>query len=317
VAVECAVELALLVVEVACLPDLGGLAARCLERVTPDGVLDQDPAQRAVDFEAVGVGVGIGRVIGAEQAADGAVGEVQGQHEGAVAAAGLAGHFGHDGVDGATQELQLVERMALGLYQIGVGVVATAFAAEAPGGKDQVAQPPVLDGFLCELDGFGVAMVEVDGEEEIALAGFFEECVRFVQAEGERLFRQQGDAGLDDLKRGLEVALVGQAEADEVGMLGVDHLLDVKIGADAVLSGARLCLFGSAPDHGAEVHVLPFGEDACMLASPSTGADHGDLDAILRAHCSMITFPVCPAKNSSKAAWMSLTPKRWVMMGRR
>jgi hypothetical protein len=78
VLVEGAVELAVDVVEVAGLPDAADLASDLGEGVTLDGVLDQEPAAGAVQLEPVGPGIGVGGVVGADQAPDRSVGEVQG-----------------------------------------------------------------------------------------------------------------------------------------------------------------------------------------------------------------------------------------------
>src|SRR5918994_280799 len=138
VLVEGAVELAVDVVEVAGLPDAADLAPGLGEGVALDGVLDQDSAAGAVQLELVGRRIGIGGVVGADQAADRSAGEVEGGHQGRIAPAGLVGHLGGHRVDRPAQVLEHVEAVALGLDEVGVGMGARPpLAAETPGGEKQ------------------------------------------------------------------------------------------------------------------------------------------------------------------------------------
>lgn len=89
--------------------------------------------------------------------------------------------------------LEHVEAVALRLDQVGVGVVdARSLASEAPRGEHRVAGPAVIDGPLRVLHGTGVAVIEVDGEEQILRRGFGQERVRLRQVEHERLLARTG-----------------------------------------------------------------------------------------------------------------------------
>src|SRR5215208_2711517 len=169
VPVESPVELAVTVVKVSGLPYPRRLVAGGLERVPAYGVLYEHTTCCAVDLQGVRPAVGVGRIVRAEQTADRPVGEAQGEGDCAVPASCLICHLGHDGFDPATQVLQHVEAVALGLYEVGVGMRGIGwFPSETPRGEDYLAKQALLYCFPRPLHGPGVAVVEVDGEEQAA-----------------------------------------------------------------------------------------------------------------------------------------------------
>ena len=105
------------------------------------------------------------------------------------------------------------------------------------------------------------------------------------------------------------MALVGQADGDEVGPLAVQHLVEVGVAAHAEFLGALLGLFGGATGDGDELDLGVRCEDPRVLPTPAARADERDLD-----HCSITTLPVSPFQNSSNASWILSTPMRWVMI---
>lgn len=58
--------------------------------------------------------------------------------------------------------------MTLGLDEVGVRMIAASLAAKPPGREDDFAESAFPDGGACHLDGTRVAMIEIDGEEQIA-----------------------------------------------------------------------------------------------------------------------------------------------------
>ena len=186
-------------------------------------------------------------------------------------------------------------------------------APESPGGEDDLPQAPLLDRAMRHLHGLGVAVVEVDREEQPALLGRAEERIGLVEVEDQRLLHQQWETGADDLQRRGEVFPVGQGEADQVGLLLVQHLIDVEVASQVELPGAGLSLLRRPPGHRAEVHILPMGEHPRVLEAPTAGPDDGDLDFLV-AHCSTTTFPAAPSANVSNARAISSIPKRCVMI---
>src|SRR5215210_1008871 len=163
--VEGPVELAVPVVEVSGLPYPRGFVTGGLERVPAHGVLHEHAPSCAVDLQRVRSAVSVGRVVGADQATDSPVGEAQGEGERAVPAARLFRHLGHDGFDPATQVLQHVEAVALGLYEVGVRVRGLRwFPAETPRGEDYIAEQTLLYRFQGHPYRPRVAVVEIDGE---------------------------------------------------------------------------------------------------------------------------------------------------------
>src|SRR5918995_4788184 len=170
--VESPVELAVHIVEVSGLPYPGGLVAGGLERVPAYGVLHEHASRCAVDLQRVSPSVSVGRVVRADQTADRPVGEAQGERERAVPATSYICHLGHDGFDPSAQVLQHVEAVALGLYEVGVGMGGIGwFASETPRGEDYLAQQTLLYRFPRHPHGPGVAVVEVDGEKQAAAGG--------------------------------------------------------------------------------------------------------------------------------------------------
>src|SRR5829696_1640902 len=122
-----------------------GLVAGGLERVPAYGVLHEHASRCAVDLQRVRPSISIRRVVRALEAADRSVGEAQGEGERAVPAACLICHLGHDGFDPATQVLQHVEAVALGLYEVGVGMRGIRwFPSETPRGEDYLAKQALL-----------------------------------------------------------------------------------------------------------------------------------------------------------------------------
>jgi hypothetical protein len=117
--------------------------------------------------------VSVGGIVGTEETADRPFSEAQGEGDRAVAAACHFGHLGHYGFDPATQVLEDVEAVALGLDEIGVGMGGLGwFPAETPGGEDYLAELTLLYRFPRLLYRPGVAVVEVDGEEQAAPGRF-------------------------------------------------------------------------------------------------------------------------------------------------
>jgi hypothetical protein len=126
-------------------------------------------------------------------------------------------------------------------------------------------------------------VVEVEREEHPAALGLRQQHVRLGQVEDERLLDEQRHAPLQQVQGRGEVLLVGQAHADEVGLLGVEHLVEVGVGASTVRVGARPRAFLAAADDGAQVRVGPAREHAGVLLPPATGADDRDAQRVRRA----------------------------------
>src|SRR5918993_3744275 len=167
--VESPVELAVLVVEVSGLPYPRRLLTRRLERVPAHGVLDEHASSRAVDPQRVRPAVCVGGIVRADQTAYRSVGEAHGEGERTVSSSCLFGHLGHDGFDPATQVLQHVEAVALGLYEVGVGVWGLGrFPAETPRGENYIAEHTLLYRVPRHPNRLRIAVVEVDGEEQVA-----------------------------------------------------------------------------------------------------------------------------------------------------
>src|SRR4029450_10989357 len=105
------------------------------------------------------------------------------------------------------------------------------------------------------------------------------------QVEDQRLLDQEREAGADDRERRLEVALVGQADRDQVGALPLQHLLEGDARAGPELAGPGGGAFGRAADHRAEVHIGPLGIHPGVLASPPRpGAHHRNPGPLLLRH---------------------------------
>jgi len=105
------------------------------------------------------------------------------------------------------------------------------------------------------------------------------------------------------------MALIGEAEAYEIGLLPIQHLIEIRIGADAEFIGSFLSPLRGATGNGDELNVRVGGKNPRMLPPPTARAHEGDFD-----HCSMTTLPVLPPQKSSNACWISFTPMRWVMI---
>lgn len=105
---------------------------------------------------------------------------------------GLVRHLGHYGRDRPAQVLQHVKAMALSLDQLCVGVRTTKvrLTSEAPGAENPFAHPTTVDDRLCTTHRLGVAMVEVDCEEDASLLRLRQQLVGFGEVEGEWLFDQ-------------------------------------------------------------------------------------------------------------------------------
>src|SRR5260221_8698341 len=120
--------------------------------------------------------------------------------------------------------LQHVEPVTLRLDQIRVRMRARPrFSAKAPGCEHEITEIAALDCFSCTSYRLGIAVVEVDREEQIALRRRVEQNPGFVELEDQRLLGEQRDAGLDDLESRIEVTLVVQRETDEIRLLRIEH----------------------------------------------------------------------------------------------
>ena len=115
-------------------------------------------------------------------------------------------------------------------------------------------------------------MVEVDREEEPALVGFTQQRIRLVEVEDQRLLHEQRDSAAKQVQGRFEVPLVRQADGDQVRALGVEHLVDVRVGGTAERGSAR-CGPGLVPAHDrAELRVRSSREDARVLEPPTRRA---------------------------------------------
>src|SRR5919199_1019476 len=123
-----------------------------------------------------------------------------------------------------------------------------------------------------------------------------------VQAKDQRFFHQERATGLDDLQCRFEMALIGQAEAHQIGAFLMEHLPDVEVITCAKLFRTCPGALQRPPDHRTKIDVGAFGEDTGMLQAPAACADQRYLYLSPLAHGSITTLPVAPRKKSSKAA---------------
>ena len=277
VPVESALELPRLVVEVAGLPHLARLVADGGDRQSADGVLDQQAAGPAVDLQLLGQGIGVGRVVRADEAADAPVGELERDGDGRVRAAVGPRHLRHHGDDRSAEVLDRVERVALRLDQLCVRVRPDVrLAAEPPAREDDVAEGARRDRGLGAEHRLGVAVVEVDGEEQIPLGRLAQELVRLAEVEHQRLLDEERHSGPDQLERRGEVVLVRQRDGDEVRLDGVEHGGDVGEAGGVRLRCLPACPVLVPADDRDDGRVEPLGEDPDVLPAPTAGADDGD-----------------------------------------
>jgi hypothetical protein len=80
-------------------------------------------------------------------------------------------------------------------------MIAPPLPAKAPSGKDHLPELPRLDRLARQLQRLGIAVVEVDGEEQVVLRRLRQQGIRFPNVKGQRLFHEQRIARLDDLER--------------------------------------------------------------------------------------------------------------------
>src|SRR5882757_747993 len=111
------------------------------------------------------------------------------------------------------------------------------------------------------------------------------------------------------------MVLIRQRHRHQIRLFGVEHLSNLGVGVGA----QPVCLGGGArgvtTDDGAQFGVGTLAEYPSVLAPPTARTDNGDPQQfrIHRASCSTTTFPVSPARNSSKARSNSATGIRCVM----
>ncbi len=280
VSVERAVEVARFVVEVARLPHLRRLVSRRGEREPAHRVLDEHPSTGPVDLEAVGVGVGVRGVVGAQERPDRPAGELQRDSDRGVGTRpGFVALLTHDRRDRAAQVLEHVQSVDLGLDEVGVRRgPEVGLAAEAPGREDDLAELARLDRAARALDRLGIAVVEVDREEQVLGGRCGEQGVGLVEIEDEGLLDEQCRASGDQVHGRGEVRLVRQAHSDQVRLFAVEHRIEIGVRGRRERVRANLGPLGIPADDGAQRGVPATGEHARMLLAPLPGPDDGDLE---------------------------------------
>lgn len=148
-------------------------------------------------------------------------------------------------------------------------------AAESPGREHQLPEFARVDRGLGAAHRLRVAVVEVDAEERAGRLCRGEQLVGFGQFEDQRLLDQERDAGPEQAHRHVEMALIGQADGDELGG-GIQKRVELGVGGRLVSRGPRLGPRGIPPENTDQLGVWPVREDPGVLLAPSTGADDAD-----------------------------------------
>ena len=179
--------------------------------------------------------------------------------------------------DRSAEVLDRVERVALRLDQLCVRVRSDVrLAAETPAREHDLAEGARRDRGLGAEHRLGVAVVEVDRQEQVPLGRLAQELVRLGKIEHERLLDEERNSAADQLERRGEVVLVRQRDGDEVRLGGVQHRSDV-----GVAPGACLCCLPShalvvPADDRDDGRVGPLGEHPDVLPPPAAGTDDRD-----------------------------------------
>ena len=165
VSIEGAEKLALEIVEVARFPNFSSLLAEAMKTVALDRIVNRDSALCAVNLHLMRPRIGVRGIVGANQAANRAIGELQRQRHRAETLAGHVGHLRLNRRDRTCKLLQHIKAVTLCFDQVRVGMPASPFAAEALGGKDNPTQSPGVNRRLRHLRRLGITMIEIYREK--------------------------------------------------------------------------------------------------------------------------------------------------------
>ena len=120
----------------------------------------------------------------------------------------------------------------------------------------------------CALHGFGVAVVEVDGEEEVP-AGFGEQGVGLGQVEDERLLDQQRYAGAHEPQRRSKWSSFGRQTVTRSGCSAVSIASRSVYGVAPYRSARAAVSLGRAADDRHQLGVARGGRRCARAARPS------------------------------------------------
>jgi len=182
------------------------------------------------------------------------------------------------------QQIQTVDVMGDGHRHVLVDVWWRPPVREPPDQRDRPADLVVVERLAHELEGHQVAHVEVYPARHPPAAREIDEVGRLPEIEGQRLFDQGGDAGLDQGARRGEVLELAGRDSGKVELLRTDQALDGQIVADAVLLRDGPGAVSRAAADGDELDLRVGDEGAHVRLSPGTAAYYGTAHWI-GGHC--------------------------------